>query len=510
MKKIGASFLLVLAGLHSSCTGLLNLGSSIAAPASSSVPVNGKRHTAIDEKAMDEASGTVCLNANGTQHILVIPVILTDYAQNATAANKARIETTFFGKNGEASWESVASFYAKSSLGKLDLQGKVTDWYDSGYSTTDLAKLTSTTTGYHPTWIVLRNAINWYKQTSNTDAKEFDNDGDGFLDGVWLVYSAPDYSHNKALSKDLFWAFTYWDYRQNASVFSPIANVYGWASYDFMDTGYGEKGTDAHTFCHETGHMLGLQDYYVTESLKNTTNYGPMANIDMMDGNISDHDAYSKFALGWIEPYAISEPTTITLKPAESSGEAILLPTAGGWNGSAFDEYLLLEYYTPTGVNLADASTVYPKRSLAFTENGVRIYHVDERLATVSAGKSGYVYAYTDSLVYNQTTYTMRAHSNSNVSNLLDPNDRSIQELDCTKKRNFDTECDPETDKPYNADNSTLFQDGDTFTYAQYQNSFPAYHYSQKSLMNDGSGFPYQIAFSGMSSSGITVSITAA
>ncbi len=468
------------------------------------------KSNAIPEKTMDEASGTICLTPDGTQKLLVIPVIIDDYAANATSANRERIYQTFFGNPSDTSWESLSSFYYKSSFGKLLLQGSVSDWYDCGFTASALAAQKSSDASFDPTWTVLRGAVAWYKETYHTDATEFDNDGDGRIDGVWLVYSAPDLQNDRNIPQgNLFWAYTYWDNREKASTSSPTACVYCWGSYDFMDTGYGTSGTDAHTFCHETGHMMGLEDYYVSSKISGTKNYGPMGLIDMMDGNIIDHNAFSKFALGWIDPLVVSGATSLTLKPSATSGQAVLIPSSDSWNGSAFDEYMLLEYYTPDLLNLADSQTAYPNRYPAFTENGVRIYHVDERLARAIVSGSSASYSYTDTLVHSASSYTIRAHSNSNAYNVLDKNFRALQAIDCTQKRNFDTECSGSGTR-YHADNTTLFQDGDTFSFDAYQNSFPNYYYNSKSTMNDGSTFPYQITFSAMSSEGITLTISAA
>jgi hypothetical protein len=250
-------------------------------------------------------------------------------------------------------------------------------------------------------------------------------------------------------------------------------------------------------------------------SLKPTRkNYGPMGNIDMMDANIIDHDAYSKFVFGWITPYVVNGSIEITLKPSASSGEAVLLPTGDGWNGSAFDEYMLLEYYTPTGLNEKDSASYYPGNHVqGFTESGVRIYHVDSRIVKETASSKGNVYTYTDALVpYTGSTGTIMAHSNSNAWNALNSNFRLIQEMDCTNKRNFDVDYRTMNGKKYGfqADNSTLFQDGDAFSYKDYAHSFPDYYYDAKSTMNDGTVFPYTVRFSKMTSEGITLSIVKA
>ena len=53
------------------------------------------------------------------------------------------------------------------------------------------------------------------------------------------------------------------------------------------------------------------------------------------------------------------------------------------------------------------------------------------------------------------------------------------------------------------ADNSTLFQTGDSFSFSAYSGSFPT------ARMNDGNAFPFTVSFSSMTSDSIEVNITA-
>jgi M6 family metalloprotease-like protein len=473
------------------------------------------KSTSFTQNQVALGSNEVVLNAKGQQKLLVIPVSIRGYSSTATEANRERIAKTFFGDPKDTSWESLASYYAKSSFGQLILQGSVSDWYDCGLSADQISAIDDPESDYDdPTWTILNNALAWYKAAYHTDAKEFDNDGDGYIDGIWLVYSAPDHSKLASLD-DTFWAYTYSAYDNKPSTASPQAWRYCWASFDFMDEGYGKSGLDAHTYIHETGHLLGLDDYYVSESEKGTRNYAPMGAVDMMDANIIDHNAYSKFAFGWIDPLVVSGSASITLKPASSTGEAVLIPTGKGWNGSAFDEYMLLEYYTPTDLNALDAQGAYQGNGLqAFTEKGVRVYHVDARLAQATVSGTSFSYHYTDKIIApTETTQTVMAHSNSNSWNVKDINDRLIQEMDCTRKRNFDTQyllSASGTREGIAAGNDTLFQSGDSFSFALFEDSFPDYYYEKASTMNDGSAFEYAVSFGAMSEEGIALSITKA
>lgn len=111
------------------------------------------------------------------------------------------------------------------------------------------------------------------------------------IDGVWLVNSAGI----KAYSSDDFWAFTYWDINNpDASsgydVENPMAVPYCSASYKFLENGGYNGKPDSHTMIHETGHLMGIEDYYTYDK----GGWGPAGGGDMMDQNVGDHDAFTK------------------------------------------------------------------------------------------------------------------------------------------------------------------------------------------------------------------------
>lgn len=504
-------------------------GSTYGAP-TLSVGADGANYsakaTSFTQSQVESFSTGYMMPSTGKVNILVVPVIIDDFSNHATDKVREDISKAFFGDPSETSWESLASYYYKSSYGQLLINGVVSPWYDSGYTSSQLSALTykgnysELSSSYEPTWTILEKAVAWYKNSYSSNLSEFDSNGDSIIDAVWMVYSAPDYGNDNSLNETDFWAYTYSDLdplyaASGKSVSARIPFRYSWASYDFLYEGYGANGVDAHTYIHETGHLMGLDDYYVSGTASTyKTNYGPMGRIDMMDYNVIDHDAYSKFALGWIKPYVVTGATTITLSPSATTGQAILLPTEDGWHDSAFGEYILMEFYTPTLLNKKDSAAAYTNSAQGFTENGVRIYHVDARVVKSLNGKINY----TNTIPASEADDTdnanyLMAHSNSSSYNAnvgTDVSFRLIQEMDCTEKRNFDTQYKSYTQNgktyslPIAADNSTLFQEGDAFSFALYRSSFP------KSTMNNGTAFSYKAAFSSMSDSSITVTISRA
>lgn len=474
----------------------------------------GKKPATIRE--INTSNGDFTMPSIGEAHLLVIPVMLTDFANNATEENQKNLEKAFFGDSDETGWESVASFYEKSSYGKLHITGIVSDWFDCGYSSNEVASLTDKSSSlFDPTWRIAEESVKWYKETYKTDCQEFDADKDGLIDGLFLVYSAPNYKKKPSLNHNVFWAYTYSLYdSKDIHVERPIPYRYSWASYDFAYAGYGENSVDAHTYIHEIGHILGLGDYYVSKTdISNRANYSPMGGIDMMDANIIDHNSFSKMSLGWVEPAVCFTTGTFSLKPYETSGDCLIIPTDSGWNGTPFDEYMLLEFYTPEGLNEKDSRSTYSGNShkiKGFSASGIRIFHVDARMAALSFSSQIH---YVNRVNQSSNVSTFLAHSNSSAYNLMNPEFRLIQLMDKAGKRNFDMDHDRKDSNPSifslaYADNSCLFDYGDSFSFSAFKDSFPNYRYHAKEEMNNHSPFSKTITISSLNSESATITIS--
>ena len=330
------------------------------------------------------------LPSTGEVNILVIPILLPAY-ENIDINNDGvfdneqvikDLETAFFAPSEDENlaYESVSSFYNKSSYGKLNIKGQVTPWFDikdAGYIYSNAAEI-----DVLDTYEIIEDAVKWAENEQKIDMKQYDNDKDGYIDGVWCIYSCPNYSNGGPHTEGQnYWAYTSWGNIDREVVHpdieKPIYNLFGWASYDFMYDGL-ENKIDAHTYIHETGHFLGLKDYY-----SDFGPYNPIGKADMMDANIIDHNSYSKMLLGWSKPYIVSGKAEINLKDMQNENSFIVIPsdntTITNNEFDPFSEYLLIELYTPTGLNELDSSIKHSSSPLAPNEKGVRIYHIDNR-----------------------------------------------------------------------------------------------------------------------------------
>ncbi len=455
------------------------------------------------------------LPSTGDSKILVLPIDLSSLAPTtpykATSTVKANIEKAFFGKSGDSSlyYESVASFYNKSSFGQLNISGDVASWYNvknSGY--TSLSSIRSEADVIK----IMNDAINYL----NIDTSLYDGNNDGIIDGVWLIYNYYDYSTASSMGiniSDNFWAYTYWDQDEKTpSLSKPVSNVFAWASYDFILDG-GSSKIDAHTYIHETGHMLGLNDYY------DYNNAGaPTGLVDMMDANVIDHNMYSKMILGWAKPYIVTGDVDIQLSTTNNQNNFVIVPynnlpirtTTNKKYFNPFDEYLLIERYSPTGLNEKDSVTKYPGNNVqGFTKEGYRVYHIDARLWHLKYQSGNFVTNYYKNLALGENDYIVRATSNtgegSNENEEIIYDD--LRTLDSSVKfenvsvSNYYNEImlidqanrynkykNPykitATNKLVVADNQCLFEKGDAFTINSYKDAFVNGMFSNKEEFN--------------------------
>lgn len=316
------------------------------------------------------------LNSTGDQKLLVIPVEFKDYPVSKTGSTRSKfvddLECAFFGDASCNTYLSVAEYFNISSYGRLRLSGKVCDkFYTFSKSVEDINKLDE-----EAARTLVANEyskiLNWYS-SYYLDMDSFaipelstgDKNPNTRKDiPIYLIYTMP--SELKEGSNGFFWAYTFVDV--------PVS----WTSFTNIYSEFHEP--DSHTLIHETGHLLGLVDYYPTADDAEKTNNimpEPTARLDMMDCSIGDETAFSKMYLNWTTPYHVHDTTSISMKPFEDSGDLILLNDS--WDGTVFDEYYVLEFYTPTMLNTYDSAVGNSDGKLPVLP-GVKLYHVDARL----------------------------------------------------------------------------------------------------------------------------------
>ena len=357
--------------------------------------------------------GSIGLPSTGNIDCLVVPVQFPD-TQAITSADLEKLNKAFNGTAADTGWQSVSSYYALSSYNKLNLNydiwgvnigtsGNVfTASHDSTYynnynQTVDVGDYTYTQYGDE---VILLEVLEWLE--GQIDLTKYDTNNDGCIDAVYLIYSADvDYQSDSSI----YWAYVTW-YSGNRQFDGIDAYYYLFAGFDFMDEdadradGTEYSGTieglniNASTYIHETGHLMGLDDYYDYDM---TVGSGEgLGGADMMDYTVGDHGVYSKIMLGWITPTVVTESKTFTIEPSTTSGDCLLVML--DFDNSYFSEYLLIDLYSATGLNALHASQAnsYLYDGASY---GVRIYHVSSSVNNPYSDEYG---SFTD----NNNTYS--------------------------------------------------------------------------------------------------------
>ena len=453
---------------------------------------NFKDYTSNNVDGIDCADYEVC-------NALIVPVWFSNSNQYLDTDQKAEVREdivmAYTGTNEETGWRSVKTFYEEESRGRFTLNATVTDWYSCGMSASSFA---SESQGGYKTMELVQSAVTWYKrQYSVNNMKAFDADQNGNIDSVMLIYAWPNQQNLSGWGDNgNFWAYCYWLENQ-PNLNDPTPNTYFWASYDFMysDTRY--CNVDAHTYIHEFGHVLGLDDYYDYSG-----QYNPAAGFSMQDNNVGGHDPYSCMALGWVDPFVVEESATIEIRDFQSSGDVIMLTNK--FHNSPFDEYFLIELYTPTGLNEFDSQHQYERAyPQGPNDAGIRIWHVDARLLYTNSSRYKESDVTTNPLIenYNVTMMMSNTFYRSDVAGYCSPLGSAYgdyNELQLIRNNTSSTYKDKN-----NLSSGNLFKKGDTFSLTKFKKQFKKEYY-----LNNGEASPFTVKVTSLSSSRATIEIT--
>ena len=182
-------------------------------------------------------------------------------------------------------YESLHAYYERASYGALDISGTAVDYqakHERSYYQHDINSL------YVEALDALDEAL---------DLSQFDGNGDGYIDCVYLHFAGPDAG----------WGSTWWSQEWTVPQQAP-PEVYErswdgkrlWNACLLADNSATDMATS--TLIHETGHVLGLPDLYsYRRSTLDASGRSGCLTFDLMDNNAGDTNAFFKWMLGWID-----------------------------------------------------------------------------------------------------------------------------------------------------------------------------------------------------------------
>jgi M6 family metalloprotease-like protein len=277
------------------------------------------------------------LRSVGTVNTLTVLIDFSEHRAETVLPGMTadRISENIYGDGTEDAraffpFESVHNYYQRASEGKLDLTGEVHGWihlpkvrssyepvYPSGASPQKRSQIDN-----QALFDLIREALELIDE--DTDFSRYDNDHDGDIDLVTVMYAGPDTG----------WGGFWWAYRWQFFISDAFSAKFdnkrlNQFVFQFVDQ-RPEQDFDPTTLIHETGHALGLPDYYDYCSSRRfeaghcspaVTNPGPdggVGGLDIMDANRGNHNAFSRWLLDWIEALVVEpgEPESVELTAA--------------------------------------------------------------------------------------------------------------------------------------------------------------------------------------------------
>lgn len=401
---------------------------------------------------------------SGNVKSLVIPIWFTNSGDMIEDRNYLRnkIDIAFNGAHASNGWNSVKSYYYELSNHTFNYNATISNWYEPGRSFSYYQNGTNKKT-------LVENAVEWYFTNNPSDTRSsYDSDHNGVYDSICILYGSNESTQGMVHFED---------YTSATDADHPGIKYHMWATVFEAIEDINHSDADSHVYIHETGHMLGLMDYY---------DYGgdtrPAGGFNMQEHNTGSHEAFSITALGWGKVIVPETDTIVELEDYESSHVSILLSNHPESHNSPFDEYMLLELFAPTGTKEFDAT--YKWRGFYSNgpqEPGIRLWHVDARL-TKRTSISYSTDLVTDPTIADTTeAFTNTSSGTSHASPLGEEYNKYSMLFNVRNNA-------PEEDYYGNnikvIDSSHLFRTGDSFRWSDFTNQF-----ADGSKMDNGETF---------------------
>ncbi len=315
-------------------------------------------------------------------------LLLLNYSDTEPIYSKEDFENLMNQEN-YASIGSFRDFYLENSYGQLDITTTVTRWvtlpYDKKHYGSDRAIE------------MIQDAL--YILDDELNLADFDNDGDGILDGLAVIHQGAGQEYT-GLPNDIW---------------SHSSIVYGMAfdgiqvrRYTIEPELLGNSGnmSSIGVICHEFGHNLGAPDFYDSDYEGTNGYYSGTGIWDLMssgawNGNSGDRPAginmWQKIQLGWVTPTLLQSTQKVTdMKAAHNN------PVAYRFDTTVPGEYFILENRQQSGVF-----------DSALPGHGLLIYHVSEAMIKSTIESN------TLNVTHPQAMYLVCASADSDPSDIV-------------------------------------------------------------------------------------------
>jgi immune inhibitor A len=298
-----------------------------------------------------------------TVRVIVILVDFSDLPSEAGFAGQPNQFDSILFSNRETDvihnpTGSMTDYYWENSYGKVLIMGDIFGWYEMPSSYEHYVGSDDGLTGGRE---LAYDAVVRAKNLGGADFSDYDNNNDGFCDGVIIIHAGA--------GAEVSGVYGIWSHQ--GSLVQPIEYdgvVVSEYTMNPEEAGSGGQLSAIGVFCHEYGHVLGLIDLYDVDYTPASSD-GLGAWSLMASGNYNGNsripaglDAASRIQLGWVYPTVLSSNLYDVEIPAVEYNPVIYKLVN---EGVTFGEFWLVENRQPYGFDAALPAW------------GLFIYHVD-------------------------------------------------------------------------------------------------------------------------------------
>lgn len=296
--------------------------------------------------------GRIGMPTTGNVKILALLIEFQDYTHSNSSAD---IHSNLFGAGniGRAPYESLATYYSRASYGMLNLtNGTTLGWYQTGVNRSSVSQTPAGREG------LIKQALNYFDAQGH-DFKQYDNNGDGIIDYLVVIWTGPDNG----------WGNFWWGYQTSFqdTAYKLDGVRLGKYSWQWEANPVGSAFSPK-VVIHETGHALGLPDYYDYDPSVGPK--GGVGGLDMMDANRGDHNCFSKWVLDWLTPKVVGVGSRNETLAASGTSQDCVVIWPGITTNDLFSEFFVVQNRHRVGNDNAPGMPA----------DGMLIWHVDARL----------------------------------------------------------------------------------------------------------------------------------
>ena len=371
--------------------------------------------------------------ATGNVHGVVLLVAFADVAFcTDSATTHDLLAARYNGKNHKE--EFNYSFYSPAYKDTFSVSGTITGSARDYFRDQSLGKFTPTFDVFGPITLdnnriyyggnerngkdtnargMIKDACRKAYELGLTDFSDYDNDGDGFVDYVYVVYAGNDEAQYGP--EECVWAHS-WTLASPMPLGDVKISSYACSGELLIDSKDVPAGIG--TFVHEFGHVIGLPDFYNTalrsSELDFCLDYWSVMDYGLycLDGyNPAGYTSFERYSMGWIPACNLDTAQTITLMTTDE--DPVMYRTFVNENDTT--SFYVFENIQRTGWNTNKPdyglmiSCVNYKAS-AWTNNAVNTDKAKHRYHVVPANNN-YSYKDESNQLYGKNNYEFSTES---------------------------------------------------------------------------------------------------